>query len=439
MSCDGDFGAGQNIVFYLVTTGLDINPLNGTVASTNYEYLKSIVTEKADLLYELPSLRQISNVNFSMYLDAYSTTPRTLYQALFGVARYSNPWSNELLTIAIEDATIYPKFKPNANQYSVNPYELYDSGYGLFKCVQISPGNIGWSPMGDFKVTETMPGPLDGYDKSVWGVLEQNQMNVYVKNAFTWTLLDEYVAGQNSTLVVAKTSPAMAVGKYWLRVSDATVYKYSNNEWESGETATVKNSLSGATIDGDKILLYRNSSFALYNYSSSKYTKKQLSQYIIRDKGLNSVFKNSSTENFIVEDGCIALLGGIVSHLYDGDASMVRVFQNGIYVGEYSGIDFKNVTVHESISLDNTVEVVHTNTQPGEGLSLHLVDLIVNETGQTEFAVPDDMIEFIELTVNGVSTYSVEFDADAHTITFDPDDAGFELDPFDSLVLSYLY
>lgn len=438
MSCNDDGGAGQNIDFYLITTGLDINPANGTVAKTNYEYLKTVFSSTADIMYEIPSLREITDVNFSMYLDAYDHNPRNLYQALFGVARYNNPWSNQLLEDSINQGAIFPKLKPNDGEFSINPYELYDKSFGLYKCVQSSPGNLSWAEMGSFKITEDMPGLNDGLDKSVWGVTGDGSIKIYVKSAFSWILLDEYVAGQNASLVISKTSPTMVLGKYWLRISDTNVYEYSDNSWGSAQLATFQQSLTGASSDNDKIILYRDSSLVLYNYFESKYKKQRLSQYVIRDSELNSIFKNSTTENFIVEDGCIALLGGIVSHLFDGDESMVRVFQDGIYFGDYSGIDFKNVTVHESLSLNNTVEIIHQHNG-GEGLSLQLTELVVENENQTVFSVPNNMLEFVDLTVNGISNYSVTFDINSYTIAFDPLAAGYELDPNDSLVLSYLY
>ena len=227
MICSGEIGPGQNIVFFLVTTGLDINPQNGTVGEQNYEYLKTVISESAEILYELPALRYITDIDYSSFINGYDSTPRTLYQALFGVARYSNPWSATTLTEAIDSATLFPKLWPANNTFSVNPYEMYDKGFKLFQCIEVAPGVLSWQPMTDFKITEKMPGINDGKSKSVWGVLNNSQIDLYVKNAFLWTPLDEYVEGQNSSLVISKTTPSLSAGDFWLKIDDLSFYKFT--------------------------------------------------------------------------------------------------------------------------------------------------------------------------------------------------------------------
>ena len=438
MICDGDLGPGQNIVFFLVTTGLDVLPSNGTIGSENYEYLKTIISEGAEILYEAPALRQIPNVSFSRYLDAYDNSPRTLYQALFGVARYSNPWNRTSLTQAIENSTLFPKLMPDEGQYSLNPYEFYDKGFALYQCVEVAPSVLGWLPMNDFKITEKMPGINDGFSKSVWGVLQNNQMEIYVKNAFSWTALEEYVSLQNSSIVVSKNEPSKSLNKFWFKVDDVTVYEYTDNHWAMGETALFQTALTGGSADNDKIFRYNNSCFILYNYVGGKYKKNYLSQYINRDKNLNSTFRSNSVENFIIEDDCIALLGGIVSHLFDEDTSMLKVYHDGVFVGEYVGLDFKNVDVAESVTLPNVAEIIHT--QPSNSnLALTNIILSVSSDNQTVFSVPNDMKELVEIDVNGVTSTAFTFDMTSHTLTFNPVLAGYQLDQYDELVVTYFY
>lgn len=438
MICSGEIGPGQNIVFFLVTTGLDINPQNGTVGEQNYEYLKTVISESAEILYELPALRYITDIDYSSFINGYDSTPRTLYQALFGVARYSNPWSATTLTEAIDSATLFPKLWPANNTFSVNPYEMYDKGFKLFQCIEVAPGVLSWQPMTDFKITEKMPGINDGKSKSVWGVLNNSQIDLYVKNAFLWTPLDEYVEDQNSSLVISKTAPSLSAGKFWLKIDDLSFYKFTNNVWQTATEILVRPNLTGPFNDGDYILSYSDSSFILYYYSSSKYKKTPISQYIIRDKDLNSTFKSESYENFIIEDDCIALLGGVVTHLFDGGSSMVKVYNDGVYVGEYAGLDFKNVNVSESSSLANTVEIIHT-IPSNNNLTMTSVILPVTTLNQTVFSVPSNMVELAEIDVNGVASTSFTFDANAHTITFNPTLAGYQLDQYDELLLTYFY
>lgn len=438
MICSGEIGPGQNIVFFLVTTGLDINPQNGTVGEQNYEYLKTVISESAEILYELPALRYITDIDYSSFINGYDSTPRTLYQALFGVARYSNPWSATTLTEAIDSATLFPKLWPANNTFSVNPYEMYDKGFKLFQCIEVAPGVLSWQPMTDFKITEKMPGINDGKSKSVWGVLNNSQIDLYVKNAFLWTPLDEYVEDRNSSLVISKTTPSLSAGDFWLKIDDLSFYKFTNNAWQTATEILVRPNLTGPFNDGDYILSYSDSSFILYYYSSSKYKKTPISQYIIRDKNLNSTFKSESYENFIIEDDCIALLGGVVTHLFDGGSSMVKVYNDGVYVGEYAGLDFKNVNVSESSSLANTVEIIHT-IPSNNNLTMTSVILPVTTLNQTVFSVPSNMVELAEIDVNGVASTSFTFDANAHTITFNPTLAGYQLDQYDELLLTYFY
>lgn len=438
MICSGEIGPGQNIVFFLVTTGLDINPANGTVGEQNYEYLKTVLSEGADILYELPALRYITDVDYSSFINAYDSKPRTLYQALFGVARYSNPWSATSLTTAIESSTLFPKFWPANNTFSLNPYEMYDKGFGLYQCIEITPGILSWQPMTDFKITEKMPGIADGKNKSVWGVLNAGKLDIYVKNVFLWTPIDEYVADQNSTLTVSKTAPSLSLNNFWLKIDDLNFYEFNDTEWSSATPVFVRQTLAGSFNDGDYILAFSQSSFILYHYLSSKYTKTPISQYIIRDKDLNTTFQSSVTENFIIEDDCIALLGGIVSHLFDGDKSMVKVYHDGVYVGEYVGLDFKNVDISESVALANTVEVIHT-IPSNNNLTLTNISIPVTSNNQTVFSVPSNMVELIEIDVNGVASTAFTFDNNAHTLTFNPTLAGYQLDQYDELIVTYFY
>lgn len=362
-----DFGPGQNISFFLITTGLDIDPLNGTVAKTNYEYLKTVISENSEILVEESALRKIQNADLSLYLNAYDQTPRNLYQALFGLAGHSSSWSAEKLELAISQAAIFPKLKPETGDYSLNPYEFYDKNFGLYRCVENSPGNLRWASVGEFKIAETMPGRNDGSDKSLWGVLAENRLNLYIKHAFSWILLEDYIEAQNSYLTVSSDTPSLVKGTYWFHMGDVNVYEYNGTIWDSGQIAKFQTTLTGGTNNSDAILVYSKSRIMLYYYFSSKYISQHISQFIIRDKLLNSIFNNGALSNFIVEDGNMALLGGSVSNLSDGDSSMIKVYGNGAFIGQFDGLDFYGSNISVSSSIDNVVEITNISNPDAGG------------------------------------------------------------------------
>ena len=434
MICTDDFGPGQNIRFFLITTALDVNPKNGTVGYENYEFLKSVITENADLLFEEPNLRYNPGKDVSQYLQAYDSSPRTIYQVLFGTARYSNAWTPEMLAEDINNKSVYFVKRPKDGEFSVNPYEFYNKSCGLYKCVQDSTSALVWDQIPEFKISEKMPGINDGYDGSVWGVLTDGRIDVYVKNAFQWTKLEDYVTAKNSNLSVSDQPPSLVAGNYWFKIDDVLVYQYSNHAWSSGLTALYSNTLSGSWNNGDKILNYKNSSITLFEFNNGKYKKKIISNYIIRNQNLNTTFKSGSDNNFIIESCNEALVGGITSPLFEGGNGMVKVYQEGVFKGEFQGLDFYGPDI--VVDGDNA-SISFSSLSTGNSIvDTQFYEVLSNN--QTVFNAPVGSISMVEASVNGVDENSFTFNDTLQTFTFNPVLAGYDLEIGDTIILVYL-
>lgn len=434
MICTDDFGPGQNIRFFLVTTGLDVNTKNGTVAAENYEFLKLVISETADLLYEEPALRSVDNKNVTDYLKGYDTTPRTAYQALFGVANYSNDWTPEKLEEEISNRSFYFIKRPQDGDFSINPYELYEKSFGLMQCTMVN-SSPAWTPVSDFKISEKMPGIRDGFDGSVWGVLQNHKIEIFVKNAFQWQKLEEYISSKNSNLTISKTAPSLSLGNYWFKTDDIKVYLYGNYDWGSGLTTYYSSTLSGSWNNGDKILNYKNSCLSLYEYDAGRYTRKQISNYIIRKQALNTNFINGAGNNFIIESCNEALLGGIAAPLFDGGGNgMVKVYQDGVFKGEFAGLDFHGPDI--TVAGENALIEFSALATGNSIVDSEYYD--VTADGQTVFDAPANTLAVVEVSVNGVSENSYTYDNVTKKITFDPVQAGYALEIGDSIILEYL-
>lgn len=433
MICTDDFGPGQNIRFFLITTGLDVNPVNGTVGGENYEFLKSVITEKAELLFEEPNLRFADNKDLTAYLKGYDTSNRSVYQVLFGVANYSNPWIPETLDQEINDRSLYFIKRPNDGEFSINPYELYEKSFGLYKCTMVG-SSLAWTAVSDFKISEKLPAFNDGYDGSVWGVLVDNRIEIIVKNAFQWMNLEEYISNKNSHLTVSKSAPSLVDGNYWFKTDDIKVYLYNSHAWGSGLTTYYSPVLSGSWNNGDKILNYKNSAFSLFQYNAGKYDKKKISKYIIRSQSLNTTFKNGAENNFIIESCNEALLGGIASPLFEGENGMVKVYQDGVFKGQFTGLDFHG----PDVTVDGDNALIEFSALASGNSIVDTEYYSVAQDGQTVFDAPANSLEMVEVSVNGVNENSFTFNNVTQKFIFNPTQAGYDLEVGDTLILVYL-
>ena len=146
---DFDQGPGQNIDFYLITSGIDLDPDHGYFTREVYNNLKTVIIQRAELFYESPTIREIHDQNVNTFLEAYPIGDRTVYQFLFGVVQYSNAWTIEKLTQAITDAPLFSILRPSNNTFSIDFINSQTQGFKLFENRNIS-GSDFWVEKKEF-------------------------------------------------------------------------------------------------------------------------------------------------------------------------------------------------------------------------------------------------------------------------------------------------
>lgn len=424
-----DQGPGQNLSFFLITSGLDLNPANGTIGKTNYSFIKNVISNSSEILFESPSLRSIDNVDISTHLLAYDSMPRTLYQILIGLSSYNNSWNIETLSAAINENAIHPQYWPTAGQYSINPYEAYEKDYGIYECVRIGPTQLVWSKRSNFKISESIPSYSEGTDKAIWAILINNRIEFYIKLAFQWISLEEYVQSNEITITFSDTEPLLVEGALWVKFGDLMVYNFGIDDWNSG---IMSRYLPENGFDGDLILDNDRMAISLYQQQGNNRIPCKLSNYIIRNKDLNSTFRLNSN-NFIIEDGSIALTGGIATYQFDGDNNVVKVYQDGNFIGNYSGINFQGPTV-----TDDGESAMVTFSPNQVDVNIEVIPIVVQEENQTIFNAPNDLVDIINLSVNGIDERSFHFSNIDSTIVFNPVSAKYNLEITDTIILTYI-
>ena len=100
-------GPGRNITFCTITTGINIDPHHGCFASAYYEWIKHVIMQRAEIHYEHRTVRNVFDLDVSIFLEAYSPDPRTAYQFLFGLVEHSNGWDELSLANALNDTPFF--------------------------------------------------------------------------------------------------------------------------------------------------------------------------------------------------------------------------------------------------------------------------------------------------------------------------------------------
>lgn len=432
-----DFGPGQNIKFFLITTGLDLDPRSGSIGFDNYEKIKRAITAQAEILMEEGIPRIFSTTGVNAVLPAYGPDNMKINQILFGTANYSDPWTAKSLTDEIEKVSKYPSKYPENGSFSINPYEFIEKGFFVSKNNPDSQNVLQWYPVEDFYFTEVMPGYNTGYDGSIRAVLVNDKIVLYIKQAFQWIRLDDYCESKSINFTISGDAPLEHSGDYWFKIGLANYYEFDSSigNWNPGELLDFYEdpSLIGFS-DGDKYIALKRGDLTLYEYNNGISNELKISNIIIRSAELNSTFSNAINDfNYIVETGQIALSGGkLMESMISGELSdMVKVYQNGTYVGEYQGINFIGTTIVGNPSINLTADV----QIPGETTT---IQLDVTTDGQTSFDVPSDFMHLIQVTVNGVSDSDFSYNSSSQMIEFDSLNSDFILETSDEILLVYV-
>lgn len=410
-----DQGPGRNIDFCLITTGINIDPHNGTTGEKWNQWFKDVIIEKAEIHYEHNEIREVNDINVSSFLQAYSSTPRTAYQFLFGMVQHNDNWNCETLTQAVNDAPLPSYFRPKDGEYSIAFETSKETGLKLFQNVLVSFVNV-WVEKSQFYFSGREPIYRDGESGDVWLVSTGLTAELWYKPAFNWVRLDEYVQGLTPTGTVTYSSadPGNSTNSWWFDITGISFRKYSEqlNIWEPAPPLTFSTTAPVGPSDGDLWLDVINGVFVLraWNASKSIFEQVPISLYPVQDKDDNSAFKSTiSDNNFHIVCGEEALLGGPIGGGTDleirKDGALIQTAVDCI---NFIGPDLSVVSMPDCVDVEH-LPVTTLPEQGGAPPSLPNAGKVftLDIGGITELFYIDDSGNVIQLTNNGSTTQNI--------------------------------
>jgi len=380
---DFDQGPGRNIEFCLISSGIDLDPDHGCNTREYYSWLKSIILERAEIHFENPIIRQLNDVDVGGILEGYpSTTPRTVWQFLFGLVEHSNGWTEETLTAAI-DSTPFPRsLDPKDGEYSIDFVQSLEDGVTLFRNEFIIATDV-WIEQDTFYYSSCRPVLLDGTSGDVWLVAlgeGSSTIEFWYKDAFQWVQLVDFVSTTTppGTFTISDTDPGNSTNSWWLDTTGINIRKYSVplNTWEPVGPITVSFTPPGGAADGDLWLKIEGGKLILHVFDDSlnRFETARLSKREVQDRATNSAFVGTpGNNNFIIICGDQALQGAPF-----GGTGNLRIKKDDILVESM-------VTCINIIGPDLQV----TSPGPGEVDIEHLPVTCFPEQSSAPTAVPD--------------------------------------------------
>lgn len=385
-------GPGTNLDFYLITTGLNIDPDHGTMGLENYNHLKNVIQQRAEIHYENEVIRRVENEDPSPYLLGYPSEQRDVYQILFGLSEHHNGWNVQTLTAAIDTAYRNQNLNPQDGFYSIDFEYSRNQGFTAYQAKNSGSG-LTWVKNSHFFYSYEEPNFAVGNSGDVWLVIKDNKIIIWYKFAYTWYKLSDWVKEQNpqGTIHYQNTSPTESENSWWIDTTGLTLRKFDKeiNSWGSIKGVTVSSTQPVAPSVGDLWLKRVTDGLELFEFNGSRFQRAQLSQYPVRTRDTNSFFVGETNDNnFIIEDQDQALLGGI---LYaSGVSDMVENY-----------------------------------------------DIQVTANGQTSFMLPSNASVVLDFGVNGIETTAFSYDPNTNILTFDPVAANYSLEIGDKIHILY--
>ncbi len=417
---DFDQGPGRNIEFCLITTGIDIDPDHGCIARDYYAWFKNVIEQRADIHYENREIREIFDIDASEFLKGYSDEPRTIHQFLFGLVEHSNAWTVEEMTDAINDTPFPRALDPKDGEYSIDFYASQTDGMTLYENQLIVATDV-WVERQSFYISGCKPLLLDGKDGDVWFVTNEFDIELWIKVAFKWMRLDDYVQGLDptGTVTYSITDPGNSTNDWWFDLTGLNIRKYSValNTWEPFTSVTVSPTEPGGLSDGElwvRVIAGKFSVF-VFNGATGVFNPVKVSKFLVQDRDTNSAFKWIENEtlvnNFIIDCGEEALKGGPITGATD-----LKVKKNNILI--QTAVDCINIVGPD-------LEV--TAGGPGEVTIEHLPYTTLPEqtippappvgdvgrvftgdvSGVTELFYMDDSGDIVQITNNGVTVQNI--------------------------------
>jgi hypothetical protein len=426
---------GYEIRYWLITSGIDIDPDHGTQSAANYNKIKKVMSLRSEVSFFYPVIKQIENTDPSPYLHRYSIGTQRVWQLLIGVDQHSNSWNTRSLTHALTYAKWSAFETPINNQYSVDWYISQTNGFSI----NYNQG-AGWINYNySFFQTGLTPGVSDGLDGETWWVTRNDgTTDFYFKNKATWGYLSNYIAANGGKFYISSVAPPNTPNSFWLDTSGLSVRQYNSTTqlWNPPSNITFLNTPPLNPLNGD---LWINTSgpntwptlqyYALLN----QWLPISWSLWQVYDNATKSQFLGLPIPNtFYIDDEPNALFGGIlVSTL---GAANVRVMNQGTLIGTFTDLNFTGAGV---IATPDGINPNQADiTIPGGGtITIFQIATTATSNNQTNFTVVGAS-EIINLFVNGEE--QPEFTYASPTLTFDPIAAGFELQIGDEVVIQYL-
>jgi hypothetical protein len=413
-------GPGRNITFCSITTGLNIDPSKGYWARELYQWFKEVISEKAELHYEHRTIREIQDVDASGILPGYSSAPRTLHQFLFGIVEHSNPWVEENLQSFIDSRIQFRRSqKPEHESYSIDWTVSQENGFKLFQNQVIALTNV-WVEQMEFYYSNKRPVLLDGEDGDVWFVADGKAVELWIKSAFKWFPLQEYVktVSPSGMLTFSNTDPGNTSNSWWLDLTGLSLRKYNAviNTWEAPATSiTASTNAPSFPSDGDLWINISGGKWQLYEYDApfARFERRKISQFPVQDRLTNSAFVGTpGSENFVIVCGDDALRGEPVPPTGGGGDLEVR--KDGVTVATMVDcLNFKGPDL-EITSGPGCVSIEHlpVTTLPEQGSNPSAVPdsgrLFTKEiSGITELFYIDDSGNIIQITNNGSTVQNI--------------------------------
>lgn len=410
-----DQGPGRNIDFCLITTGLNIDPHNGTTGEEWYEWFKNVIIEKAEIHYEHDDIREIYDINVSSFLEAYTNTPRTAYQFLFGLVQHNNFWTCDTLTQAVNDAPLPRSMRPNDGEYCIAFEASKEAGFKLFENLFVALVNI-WAEKQQFYFSGREPIYRDGESGDVWLVSNGLTMELWYKPSFNWVRLGDYAQSRSPAGIVTYSDidPGNSTNSWWLDVTGISFRKYSEqlNIWESAPPLTFSSTPPVGPSNGDLWLDVVDNKFVLrvWNAGKAVFEQARISLFPVQDKDANSAFKSTvGDNNFIIECGDDALLGGPI-----GGGTNLEVRKDGVLIQtaveclNFIGPDLSVVSMPDCVDIEH---LPYTTLPEQGGAPTPVPDagrvFTLDIGGITELFYIDDSGNVIQLTNNGSTTQNI--------------------------------
>lgn len=388
-------GPGINREYCLITTGINIDPGHGTHGSQFYEFIKSVIQQRAEIVFENRLIRQVNNVDASTFLEAYDNTPRTVYQALFAMSEHSFAWTEETLTEALTSAPFFTTLNPANGHFSLDFIQSKNQGFNLYQSAESSP--FAFQKSLNFFYTSEFPRDLEG---SVGDILlvsdEINDPYMVIKVELDrWQLLSDYVQEQTppGQIFTGPSSPTPQANSFWLNTTGMIFRRFNadENRWEAAPTLFVQETEPVANV-GDLWLTFTSTfRMILRQKQETRFVQVPISKFTVKDRSVNSMLDGTVGENNFVID-CLpdSLTGG---------------------------------------PLREEVRVV--------GEMVEQLDLTVAVNGQTTFTLPSDAEEILEFAINGIECPAFSYNASTNVLTFDPVMAEFDLEIGDKIHILY--